>query len=268
MEMTPELAVFLVAAGFSAAFLSGFVGVGGAVVLTPILLYVPPLIGLPTLDMATVTGIAIVQVTGGALSAGLAHLRDRHVDRGLFLAVAPTMAATSFAGAAAAVLVTGLFLEATFATLAGVAAIVLLVLRRRTAPETDGPASFDWRLAALIAGIIGFFAGMVGAGGAFILIPALLYVVRVPLRLTIGTTLWIVVVVSLAGLAGKAVTGQIDWPLAIALLAGALPAGPLGTALSRRTRPERLTTVLGAVILLVAVRMWIDVLSTFASGGG
>lgn len=265
MELTLPLALFLVAAGYTAAFLSGFVGVGGAVILTPILLYVPPLLGLPTLDIVTVTGITIVQVTGGALSAGLAHLRDRHVDRGLFLAVAPAMVVTSFAGAAASVLVSGLFLEATFATLAGVAAVFLLVLRHRTAPETGGPASFSRPLAAALAAVIGFFAGMIGAGGAFILIPALLYVVRVPLRLTIGTTLWVVVVVSLAALAGKAVTDQIEWPLALALLIGALPAGPLGTRLSRRTRPARLATILGAIILLVSIRMWIDILAGLAS---
>jgi uncharacterized membrane protein YfcA len=89
----------------------------------------------------------------------------------------------------------------------------------------------------------------------------------VPLRVTIGTTLWVVVLVSLAGLAGKAVTDQIDWPLAIALLIGALPAGPLGQRLSRRTRPARLATVLGAIILLVSVRMWIDILAALNAGG-
>jgi uncharacterized membrane protein YfcA len=261
VELTIPFVLFLVASGFAAAFLSGFVGVGGAVVLTPILLYVPPLLGLPALDIATVAGITIVQVTGGALSAGVAHLRDRHVDRGLFLAVAPAMTITSFAGAAASVLVSGLVLEAIFASLAGLAAIVLLVMRHRTAPEIDGPAAFSRPLAAVLAAVIGFFAGMVGAGGAFILIPALLYVVRVPLRITIGTTLWVVVVVSLAGLAGKAVTDQIEWPLAIALLVGALPAGPLGQRLSRRTRPARLATALGVVVLVVSIRMWIDILA-------
>lgn len=83
---------------------------------------------------------------------------------------------------------------------------------------------------------------------------------RIPLRVTIGTSLWIVVASSIAGLLGKALTGQVDWPLAFALLAGALPAGPIGAAVSRRTHPSRLAIVLGLVIALVAVRMWVDVL--------
>ncbi len=101
---------------------------------------------------------------------------------------------------------------------------------------------------------------MVGAGGAFILIPVLLYVVRIPLRVTIGTSLWIVVAASIAGLLGKAIAGLIDWPLALALLAGALPAGLLER--SSRGGPARpdWPSSSGLMIALVAVRMWIDVL--------
>jgi hypothetical protein len=265
MELTPALALFLAVSGFIAAFLSGFVGVGGAVILVPILLNVPPLFGLPEIDIATATGIAVVQVAGGALSAGIAHYRDRHVDRGLYLAVAPAMTFTSFLGGAAAAFVTGLVLEATFAFLAGASSLSLLLLRNRTVPDRGGPAVFNRPLTTLLAAGVGFLAGMIGAGGAFVMIPALLYLIRIPMRITIGTMLWVVVTVSLAALAGKAITGQVEWALGLCLLVGALPGGPAGTWLSRRTRPARLATVLGAVILVVAIRMWIDIVSELVS---
>lgn len=250
----------LIAIGFSAAFMSGLVGVGGAVLLIPMLLYLPPLFGFDAIPIAVVTGITIVQVTGGALSAGLAHLDDGRVDRPLFVVVGLSMAVFAFLGALLSAVVSGLVLEAIFATMALVAAATMLLMRNRTPPEIDEAPEFNRPLAFGLGAGVGFLAGMVGAGGAFILIPALLYVVRIPLRVTIGTSLWIVVAASVAGLIGKAVTGQIDWPLAFALLAGALPAGLLGASVSRRTRPSRLATVLGLMIALVAVRMWIDVL--------
>ena len=250
----------LIAIGFFAAFMSGLVGVGGAVLLIPLLLYLPPLFGFDAIPIKTVTGITIVQVTGAALSAGLAHLDDGRVDRPLFVVVGLSMAVCAFLGALLSAVVPGLVLEATFATMALVAAAVMLLLRNRTPPEVDGAPTFNRPLAFGLGAGVGFLAGMVGAGGAFILIPALLYIVRIPLRVTIGTSLWIVVAASIAGLVGKAVTGQIDWPLAFALLAGALPAGVLGAVVSRRTHPSRLATVLGLMIALVAVRMWIDVL--------
>jgi uncharacterized membrane protein YfcA len=250
----------LIGIGFFAAFMSGLVGVGGAVLLIPLLLYLPPLFGLDAIAIKTVTGITIVQVTGGALSAGLAHLDDRRVDRPLFLVVGLSMAVCSFLGALLSAIVPGAVLEAIFATMALVASAFMLILRNRTPPEVDTAPVFRRPLAFGLGAGVGFLAGMVGAGGAFILIPVLLYIVRIPLRVTIGTSLWIVVASSIAGLLGKAVTGQVDWPLALALLAGALPAGLLGAVVSRRTHPSRLATILGLTIALVAVRMWVDVL--------
>jgi uncharacterized membrane protein YfcA len=267
MELTPAVAVFLAVSGFLAALLSGLVGVGGAVVLVPILLYVPPLFGLPAIDIATATGIAVVQVTGGALSAGLSHLRHRFVDRGLYLAVAPAMTVTSFLGAAASVLASALLLEGVFATLAGLSSLSLLLLRHRTVPDAERPVPFNRPLTISLAAAVGFLAGMIGAGGAFVMIPALLYIVRIPLRVTIGTMLWVVVTVSLAALSGKAITGQIEWALGACLLVGALPGGPIGGWISRRTRPARLATIMGAVILVVAIRMWIDIITEVTGGG-
>lgn len=250
----------LIGIGFVAAFMSGLVGVGGAVLLIPLLLYLPPLLGFDAIDIKTVTGITIVQVTGGALSAGLAHLDDGRVDRPLFVVVGLSMAVCSFLGALLSAIVPGAVLEAIFATMALVASAFMLILRNRTPPESNAAPVFSWSLAFALGGGVGFLAGMVGAGGAFILIPALLYIVRIPLRVTIGTSLWIVLAASIAGLLGKAVTGQIDWPLALPLLAGALPSGLVGAVVSRRTQPARLATVLGLTIALVAVRMWVDVL--------
>ena len=251
----------LIAIGSFAAFMSGLVGVGGAVLLIPLLLYLPPLFGFAAIPIATVTGITIVQVTGGALSAGLAHLDDGHVDRRLFLVVGSSMAVCSFLGALLSAVVPGVVLEATFATMALVASAFMLAFRNRTAQESGSAPVFNRPLAFGLGAGVGFLAGMVGAGGAFILIPALLYIVRIPLRVTIGTSLWIVVAAAIAGLVGKAIGGLVDWPLAFALLAGALPSGLLGARVSRRTRPARLATVLGLMIALVALRMWIDVIA-------
>ena len=148
----------LIAIGFFAAFMSGLVGVGGAVLLIPLLLYLPPLFGFDAIPIATVTGITIVQVTGGALSAGLAHLNDGHVDRPLFLVVGSSMAVCSFLGALLSAVVPGAVLEATFATMALVASAFMLVLqepdptRDPTRPRSStgrwpsgwAPASGSW----------------------------------------------------------------------------------------------------------------------------
>jgi hypothetical protein len=145
--------------------------------------------------------------------------------------------------------------------MATLAAAMMLLLRRRTAPELDGPTTFSRPAAVGTGAGVGFAAGLLGAGGAFFLIPVMLYGLKIPVRMTVGTSLAVVAISALAGLLGKAVTGQIDWILAAALVVGALPGARLGAHVSGRTRTDRLVVVLGVVILLVAVRLWVGIIS-------
>jgi uncharacterized membrane protein YfcA len=255
------LVLLLSGLGFGAAFLSGMVGVGGAVVLIPLLLYVPPLLGLSTLGIKLIAGITIVQVTAGALSAASGHRNGGHVDRRLVTTIGPTMIVASFVGAYGSAFFAPIVLEAVFATLAVIAAALMLGLRNRTPEPTDGPPAFDRRIAIAIGAVVGVLAGFIGAGGAFFLAPVLLYGLGIPMRYVVGSSVGIVAVSSGAGLLGKAVTGQVDWLLAAALVIGALPGGRVGAIVSRRTSPYRLGIVLGVVILVVAIRMWLDIAS-------
>jgi uncharacterized membrane protein YfcA len=245
--------------GLGGAFLSGLVGVGGAIVMIPLLLYVPPLFGLEPLGIQTVAAITIVQVAAASLAGLAGHLAE--VDGRLFVSVGLSMIAAAFLGGLASAFVEPAILEAVFATMALAAAAMMLVLRGRSAPASDGVPRFNVPLAIAIGAGVGLMAGLIGAGGAFILIPLMLYVLRIPLRVVVGTSLAIVASSALAGLTGKVVTGQVDWLLAGALVVGALPGGRLGSYVSRRTRVTWLATILGVVIALVAVRMWFEILT-------
>jgi uncharacterized membrane protein YfcA len=87
-----------------------------------------------------------------------------------------------------------------------------------------------------------------------------LYGMRIPVRVTVATSLAVVAVSAVAGLAGKMVTGQVDWLLALGLVVGAMPGARVGAFVSRRTRTDRLVVVLGIAIGLVALRMWVGIL--------
>ncbi len=253
------LVLLLIALGFGAAFLSGLVGVGGAVVLIPLLLYVPPLLGVGDLGIRTIAGITIVQVTAAALSAASGHRGAGYVDRRLVSILGPVMIVASFAGAYASAYVAPIVLEGVFAGLALAAAVLMLGLRNRAPAHSDSPPAFDRRLAAAIGAVVGVLAGLIGAGGAFFLAPVLLHVLRIPMRYVVGSSVGIVAISSGAGLLGKALTGQVEWLLAAALVVGALPGGRVGVVVSRRTSPYRLGIVLGLIILAVAIRMWLGI---------
>lgn len=245
--------------GFAGAFLSGLVGVGGAVVMIPLLLFVPPAVGFGTLDFRTVAAITIVQVAIAGAVGAMGH-RDR-IERSLVVAIGVTMTAASFVGAMASAIVEPVVLEAVFATMAAAAAILTLGRRGRTTPDQLGPIAFSRPWAAALGTGVGGLAGMVGAGGAFLLIPGMLFGLHVPMRAAVAASLVIVAVAASAGVAGKAATGQIDWLLAAGLVAGAIPGGLIGTVVSHRSKVEHLATVLGVIVGLVAIGMWVKILT-------
>jgi len=250
----------LVALGAGGAFVAGLTGVGGAIVMIPLLFYVPPALGTGRLAIHEVTAITMVQVFAAAASGVAGHLREGFVDRRLVEALGSGMMTGSFAGAVVSRWLPAEALHAIFAALAAAAALTLIVLGDR-APAEDASHP-PWRASNgfLLALMVGLFAGAVGAGGAFLLIPLMLYVLRIPPRIVVGSSLAIALAGAAMGAAGKLATGQIPfWP-ALALVSGALPAAQLGAAVSRRLPARSLRLVLAFLIAVVAVVMWFEVL--------
>jgi uncharacterized protein len=148
-----------------------------------------------------------------------------------------------------------------FAVMVTVAAAFMFIPTPQTDALTPGQERpFSRSLTAVVALIVGLGAGLVGAGGAFLLVPLLLVVVGVPIRVTIGSSLAITAMAALAGVVGKFVTGQIPLVPAPVVAVGAVPGARLGAAVSRRLSGTTLKLALFAIILISGVRVWWDVL--------
>jgi hypothetical protein len=259
--VTLTFALTLVALGFTGAIVAGMFGVGGAIVMIPLLLYVPPLLGVGALDVKSVAGVTMVQVFVAALSGMIAHRRRRAVHARLAWIGGGAMATGAIAGALASAVLPDLVLLAVFALMATAAAILMfLPLETIDQPIFAEHVTFDPFRAVPVCAIVGIAAGLVGAGGAFLLVPLLLIVVGIPIRVTIGSSLAITALAALAGVAGKLVTGQVPLGPAVAVAFGALPGAQLGGRLSRRLSGARLKQVLGLIVVVSALRVWIDLL--------
>jgi len=252
----------LAALGFVGGFLSGLLGVGGGIVLVPLLLYVPQLLGLPSLGMRHVAGITIVQVFAAALLGFLVHRRSQATRPQVVRWMGPGMAVGAAAGGVASKYATLTVLEAAFVVLALAAAPLLFV-----PPPADeigaGPArEFSHSLALGTAVAIGVFSGLVGVGGAFLTIPVMIYFLGIPTRAAIGSSLAVVLVSSQAGLVAKLSTGQIVLSWAAALCVGALPGSWSGATVSRRVPARGLRLLLAVLVLATALRMLADLVMT------
>ena len=251
--MSPE--VLTAAGGAISSFLSGLLGIGGGLVLAPLLLYGPPLLGAAAFPVKLVTGLTIVQAVSGSVLGTIRHRHYGNVSWRLVRTMGPSGGVASFIGALLSRDTPDralLFIFAAF-SLAGAIALVLPV---RTQEGAVSELEFNVPLAAGIAAVIGFFGGMVGIGAIAFIIAALVYVLRIPARVAIGSSLAIGFFAAVAGLAGKAATAQVDPLLGLIVFGSAVVASPLGAAVSQRSRPKVLMTLLAGLVAVTAVRMF------------
>jgi uncharacterized membrane protein YfcA len=263
-----ELYALLATVGLLGGLLAGWVGLGGGIILAPLLLYVPPAVGLAPLDMKAVARLTILQSLCSTAAAGLAHGRARQVHGPLVMWIGAVIAVASLCGAFVSELhiVSTELLLGLFATMALAASVLMFCCPAEGSDDHAGPAtaeiSFSHARAIMIALGVGFFGGMVGQSGAFLTIPLLIHVLQVPTRVAIGSSLGITFCAALAGSFGKFVGGgPIAWSQVAALGAGTVVGSQLGSALSRRAGAASLRYVLALLIGVSAARMWYQVLS-------
>lgn len=252
--------LLLVAIGVLGAFASGLLGIGGGVVLVPLALYVPPMLGVAAYSMSQVVGMSMVQVLAASVMGVGAHRRKGAVPMAIALPMGTAVGIGALVGGVASARVSETVLRGVFAALASVAALLMLVPIRNPAEGTEVPPDFRVALAALAAAGVGVLSGLVGIGGGVLLIPMLTTVFRLPVRLVIGTSIAVVLVAGLMGTLGKAMGHQIPWHESLFLVLGAMIGAPLGAMLSHRLPVGVLKKLLAATILVTAVRMVWEVL--------
>jgi hypothetical protein len=247
--------------GLLTGFLSGMLGIGGGIVMAPLLLYVPPLFGFEPLPMRTVAGLTIVQGLVACVSGALSHRQFRMVSERLSLYMGISIFIAAMVGGAGAGYVSNQILLFIFAGLAFSAAFLMLIPVKGECenPDVACLAFYRWR-AVTSASAVGLLGGLVGQGGSFILIPLMTSFVQIPTRIAIGSNLAIVLLSSMAGFIGKATTGQIEWLMAVPIVLTVMPAARVGSLVSRRVPVLKLRRALAVLIVMAAIRIWVSVL--------
>jgi uncharacterized membrane protein YfcA len=247
--------------GIITGFLSGLCGIGGGIIMAPLLLFLPPLFGFEPLSMKVVAGLTIVQSLLGCLSGALTHKKLHFVSGKLSLYMGVSIFIAAIAGGAGSYYVSNEILLFIFACLAFIAAFLMLVPVKRDSENPDvEKLTFNRFRAMTAASGVGLLGGLVGQGGSFILIPLMTSFVNIPTRIAIGSNLAIVLFSSIAGFIGKAVTGQIEWLLAIPLAISVIPAASFGGFMSKRVPVKRLRQILAVLIAVAAIRIWLSII--------
>jgi uncharacterized membrane protein YfcA len=119
---------------------------------------------------------------------------------------------------------------------------------------------FNKWLAASLAFIVGIGSGIVGAAGAFLLVPIMLVVLKIPTRMTIASSLAITFLSSIGATVGKITTGQVEFLPSVIMIVASLIASPLGAMAGKKVNTNILQIVLALLILATATKIWMDIL--------
>jgi uncharacterized membrane protein YfcA len=255
------LALLIGMLGLVCGFLSGLLGIGGGIIMAPLLLYIPPLFGFDVLSMHTVAGLTIVQGLVACGAGALAHNKFNCISGKLTVWMGITIFLTALTGGALAKYAENYLLLLLFAILALIASI-LMFLPISNDPESPDVNKFSfsrWR-AVVASGSVGLLGGLVGQGGSFILIPLMISFVRIPTRIAVGSNLAIVLLSTTAAFLGKALTGQIAWFLTLPIILTVIPAASFGGRVSHRMPTKRLRQLLAVVIAIAAVRLCVPLM--------
>ncbi len=293
-------AFVLLGLGGAVGFLSGMFGVGGGFLMTPLLIFT----GIPP---AVAVGTEAVQIVATSMSGVLAHWRRKAVDfkmAGVLLAggaVGSTLGVIGFSALRENGQV-DLFISLAYVLFLGIIGGLMLLESVRAIQATRSgrsvsarkPGSHGWihglplkmrfrRSRLYISAIppftiglfVGILAAVMGVGGGFIMVPAMIYLLRMPTNVVIGTSLMqIMVVTGLTAMLHATMLQTVDIVLALLLLVGGVLGAQMGVRVGHRLRGEQLRSLLALLVLAVCLRLAWDLvvtppdLFTVTIGGG
>lgn len=242
----------------------GLLGAGGSVLTVPIFVYVLGVEPQPAIAMS----LGVVGAT--ALVAALARLRGTSVSFRVAAVFGPTAMVGAFFGAYLALLIPPEVQLVCFALVLLVSALLILRSESRGAiappAESEGAPQVDLAMAMILAMLgvsVGVLSAIIGVGGGFIIVPALVLVARLPMRLAVGTSLVIIALNALSGFAGYLGKVEIDWTLVGTFTALASAATIAGSHWSNRVPQTRLKQAFAVMLIAVAFyvlyrTLWID----------
>lgn len=250
----------LFAIGLFGSLISGMVGIGGSIIKYPMLLYIPPALGFVAFTAQEVSAISAVQVFFATLTGMFAYRKGGFINQALVLSMGITITVGSFAGGYGSKYLPDATINITYAILALIAAIMMFMPKKEGESENFANVTFNKPLAATLAFVIGILSGIVGAAGAFITMPVMLVILKIPTRVAIASSLAITFVASIGSTAGKLLGGHMLLIPSIVMIAASMIGSPIGAKISKKMKVKVLQWILAALISATVVKIWLDIL--------
>jgi uncharacterized membrane protein YfcA len=226
----------------------GLVGGGGSILAVPVLVYVLD----EPVKQATTESLLIVGAT--ALVGALDQARGGRVRWRVAIGFALGGAAGALAGTALNRLASPTLLLIAFALVMLAGAFAMLRGRPTNGATSEGGDVRVLSPRVLVVGAgVGLLTGFFGVGGGFVIVPALVLLLGLPMPVAVGTSLLVIALTSASALTAHLASGGVDWTLAAVFTAAAVAGALAGSRLGARLSGERLTQLFAALIVAVAL---------------
>jgi uncharacterized membrane protein YfcA len=279
-EMSASIFIFL-GMGAAVGFLSGMFGVGGGFLMTPLLIFS----GVPA---AVAVGTEAAQIVASSVSGAIAQYRRNNVDIKMGIVLLAGGIVGSIIGVQVVKILRQigqfeLFVSLTYVTFLGIIGTLMLIEALNTIRKTKGgkavsarrPGQHSWihglpfkmrfhrsklYISAIpplmIGAFVGFLGAIMGVGGGFIMVPAMIYLLRVPTNVVVGTSLFQIVFVTAATTILHATQNHtVDIVLAMLLMVGGVVGAQFGAVAGEKLKGEQLRALLAGLVLLVCLRI-------------
>ncbi|MFZ3589743.1 sulfite exporter TauE/SafE family protein [Bacillus sp. DJP31] len=258
MDIEFIIMIFLI--GFIGSYVSGMLGIGGSIIKYPMLLYIPSLLGFAAFTAHEVSGISAIQVFFATIGGVWAYRKGGYLNKTLIIYMGTAILIGSFVGGFGSKLMSENGINIIYGVLAIIAAIMMFIPKKGIDDIPFDQVRFNKWLAASLALVVGVGAGIVGAAGAFLLVPIMLVVLKIPTRMTIASSLAITFISSIGATVGKISTGQIDYYPALIMIVASLIASPIGALAGKKMNTKVLQIILAVLITATAGKIWWDIL--------
>ncbi|MER3523323.1 MAG: hypothetical protein C4326_04475 [Ignavibacteria bacterium] len=270
--MTPLALTALLIAGCVAGFLAGFFGVGGGIILVPILVFYFHSIGVSTLVATHLAfGTSLLIIIFASLPSAYEHNKNGNVQWEAVLWIGTASVVGSLVGASIAAELHGKTLQRIFATVVTIAAVRLLLEQRK--PKGEPRINLSPVGLGTIGVVVGLVSSLAGVGGGVFAIPMMYYFMKFPLKKAVGTSSATIVLTAIASTIGYVVKGWetielyapqyaaftagfVDYVHSLPIILGTIPMAKFGAAVAHRTHADRLRRIYAVFLLVIATKMF------------
>ena len=251
--------------GFGASILIGvslgLIGGGGSILTLPVLVY------LLHLNPVTSTAYSLFIVGSTSLVGSFTYMRKELVNyqAAIVFAIPSFVAVYLTRKYLVPSIPSSLFTVGGFEVTKNIAIMVFFALvmlgasysmikdKKEAKGNDSEELKFNYPLIALEGGVVGILTGIVGAGGGFLIIPALVLLARLPMKMAVGTSLLIIAAKSLIGFVGDMSNMQVDWPFLLEFTALSVVGIFVGTYMSKYIPGEKLKKSFGWFVLVMGM---------------